>query len=1324
MKKIFGLTIAFAASLVSFGQTSVVMNAGSNGTVYNNDCTYTLFDSGGTGAGGPYSNNESYVVTFCPNVPGDFITMQWIVFALDCTDNVPGPGSDADNITVYDGNSTAAPSLGTYTCGQIAAGDVFGATPANPSGCLTIEFNSNASNIQNPAPDFSAQLTCETPCDPGFANGAIIGGATPDSILVCVGDVVNFQDAGSTAGPSGLFNLTSWVWQWFDGSPDDVLGTPSNVSHTFNAPGQYTVQLTVWDDNGCSSMNATDIKVYVATYPTFDPFPMDSTICEGEQLVLTADPDAYEVLWSGFPVSVNDADNCMPDSVGIVQATPMLITGYDSNISLNNGNPDILSICVDIEHTFMGDFVLQVQCPTGQIMTLHQQGGGGTNLGIPVVGQIDCNNPATFGTPLTYCFTATAAQTWVQAVPGSGGNMPAGNYLPVDPLGFGALDGCPINGQWNLLFTDLWGGDDGSLPGWSMTFDPALDPPVTQFTPDIGNQSDSSYWDLTTPGIISSTPDGNTITVQPPAGVYDYTYTVINNFGCQHDSSVQITVTANPLLDVGLDTALCNGAVGIPIGPVGPLCNNDGGNYTYCYGNNENGTIWTFCPDNPGDGITFMGINFNSGMIEVFWDDLYIFDGNSTAAPLIAGPIDGNLTGMNWVATNPTGCITMQFFSDGSVACTSGMTPWDFDVSCGGGPAYTYSWTPNNGTLSDVTIPNPIASPLATTTYTLTAYPVGHPLCAVTDDITISIGGGMDAGTDSTAMLCLEGPAVDLFNWLGGTPQLAGTWTDPAGNPIVMPITPATAAQGLYEYTRDSAGCSASAFVDVQIYQTTATATILESDCQAQNGEVTINVTSGINPVTYNINGGVFQPGNVFSGLGHPTSGSQLYTFVVQDSLGCIYTFDTTVVDINVPTLDAIAVTNAQCFGVCDGQVILTGTNVANYSIDNGATFQALNNFTALCAGVYNVVVDNGFGCTDDSTFTVTEPLQLDMLTVSPDIVLCPGESFDATGTEANAIGTVVYTWEAGGTVLGTGNPLNLTSTGSMLVCGTVSDDCPSTETMCFNVTEPTPAVPMMSSSATNGCTPVTITFYNQTNVPLSQTTWTFSDGSSIVVNGSDSITHVFEGAGSYGVTMDVITAAGCVASITYPNYVDVYALPDANFNYAPIPATIYDTEVKFTNFSSSDVTTWQWVFGAGPNPGSSSSENPTVVYPEGVPGEYPMSLTVTNDNGCTDIMEAQVSIVNDVLIYAPSVFTPDGDALNQYWNIYISGIDIYDFHLVIYNRWGEPVWESYNSSAGWNGAYGAGGLVQDGTYVWRVEAKDSYNDKKYEFRGHVTVLK
>ena len=219
------------------------------------------------------------------------------------------------------------------------------------------------------------------------------------------------------------------------------------------------------DDNGCTNLNATDIRVYVTTYPSFDPFPNDTTLCIGEQVTLDAFPDAYEVTWTGFPLSVQDADNCMEDLTGAIQATPLTITGYDPTIALDNGNPDVLSICVDIEHSFIGDFVLQVQCPNGQIMTLHQQGGGGTNLGDPEQGIIDCADPATFGVPWNYCFTAGAAETWVQAVANgntvanaTGGNsIPAGNYLPVDPLGFAALDGCPINGTMEYLIYRFMG---------------------------------------------------------------------------------------------------------------------------------------------------------------------------------------------------------------------------------------------------------------------------------------------------------------------------------------------------------------------------------------------------------------------------------------------------------------------------------------------------------------------------------------------------------------------------------------------------------------------------------------------------------------------------------------------------------------------------------------------------------------------------------------------------------------------------------------------------------------------------------------------------
>ena len=73
----------------------------------------------------------------------------------------------------------------------------------------------------------------------------------------------------------------------------------------------------------------------------------------------------------------------------------------------------------------------------------------------------------------------------------------------------------------------------------------------------------------------------------------------------------------------------------------------------------------------------------------------------------------------------------------------------------------------------------------------------------------------------------------------------------------------------------------------------------------------------------------------------------------------------------------------------------------------------------------------------------------------------------------------------------------------------------------------------------------------------------------------------------------------------------------------------------------------------------------------------------------------------------------------------YISGIDVYDFHLVIFNRWGEKVFESFDANAEWNGTYGNNGdVVLEGTYVWVIDTKDIKNDNRYQFDGSITILK
>jgi gliding motility-associated-like protein len=60
---------------------------------------------------------------------------------------------------------------------------------------------------------------------------------------------------------------------------------------------------------------------------------------------------------------------------------------------------------------------------------------------------------------------------------------------------------------------------------------------------------------------------------------------------------------------------------------------------------------------------------------------------------------------------------------------------------------------------------------------------------------------------------------------------------------------------------------------------------------------------------------------------------------------------------------------------------------------------------------------------------------------------------------------------------------------------------------------------------------------------------------------------------------------------------------------------------------------------------------------------------------------------------------------------------------MVIYNRWGEVVFESFDSGKGWNGTYG-GDIVPDGVYLWQITTADIATDEKRDFYGHVTVIK
>jgi gliding motility-associated-like protein len=108
--------------------------------------------------------------------------------------------------------------------------------------------------------------------------------------------------------------------------------------------------------------------------------------------------------------------------------------------------------------------------------------------------------------------------------------------------------------------------------------------------------------------------------------------------------------------------------------------------------------------------------------------------------------------------------------------------------------------------------------------------------------------------------------------------------------------------------------------------------------------------------------------------------------------------------------------------------------------------------------------------------------------------------------------------------------------------------------------------------------------------------------------------------------------------------------------------------------------------------------------------------------NGCMDSTTKTLNVVHETM-YVPNTFTPEGDGLNDLFRPYFTDIEPYDFHMTIYNRKGEIVFESYDATGGWNGTYG-GNLVEDGVYIWHIVTSDLTTDKKLEYYGHVTVMR
>ena len=263
------------------------------------------------------------------------------------------------------------------------------------------------------------------------------------------------------------------------------------------------------------------------------------------------------------------------------------------------------------------------------------------------------------------------------------------------------------------------------------------------------------------------------------------------------------------------------------------------------------------------------------------------------------------------------------------------------------------------------------------------------------------------------------------------------------------------------------------------------------------------------------------------------------------------------------------------------------------------------------------------------------------------------------------------------------------------------------------------------TSDVTAICTPDCIEFTSlstSATAGISGWVWTFESGDVAFEENPRVCFSAIAADQLYDVELIATNDYGCKDTLNVFDYVSATVTPEASFNCDPAVIDVFDPTVVLTNTSENGYI-YNWTFGDS-SP-LSNTVDPTHTYPE-VPGSYTITLEAFSANGlCSDWTQKIVTVDDVIIYYIPNTFTPDGDTFNEtFAPSFRSGYDPYDFHLVIFNRWGERVFETYDAFYGWDGTYGDLGLVPSGVYVWSLDFRETMTDKRHKQEGHVTVIR
>jgi gliding motility-associated-like protein len=252
---------------------------------------------------------------------------------------------------------------------------------------------------------------------------------------------------------------------------------------------------------------------------------------------------------------------------------------------------------------------------------------------------------------------------------------------------------------------------------------------------------------------------------------------------------------------------------------------------------------------------------------------------------------------------------------------------------------------------------------------------------------------------------------------------------------------------------------------------------------------------------------------------------------------------------------------------------------------------------------------------------------------------------------------------------------------------------------------------PVLSANTFTGCIPLSVVFRGNTPIPGYKYLWDFGDGD-FSTNANPS--YVYLTPGTFVVKLIVQNANGCKDSIWGQTIVN--SIPKADFNYTFQHEKIYADEdtVIFANHSvGGNLYTWDF-------DGSMDTIYGTQKMYRS-PGFYDVYLTTIDTlTGCKSTVKKTLEVWVREALYIPNAFTPNNDGVNDYF--FASVLNVVEFEIIIFNRWGEILFKSNDINFKWDGNF-QGAPAQVDVYGYLVTGT-GYHGKHFYETGTVTLLR